>query len=232
MKNHLTKRSELLSALLLALLTMTAAADLYAEEAPDNAEIAPLDPLMMKLAPGEWREYRFTGGATKGSVVRWTWLETEDCNGETCQWFETLMNQNDQRLVSRILGSLDDPTAVPLSVIIQTGDMPPREMPAEMRQMSAPALKRNLLNPPVRLQEPATIEVAAGKFTTDVYESTIGGDKALTYYSPNLPGMIVYEASAGGMELTAFGSDGTTSIEGEIINYTPLPPGVTPKRKP
>jgi hypothetical protein len=194
-------------------------------EAP---EVAPLDPLAMKLAPGQWREYRFTGGATAGSIVRWTWLETEQQEGETLQWLETRMEQNEKVLISRILGSLDDPTAVPLRVIMQTDGMPPREMPEEMRQMAAPALKRNLLNPPTRLGEPKTVQVPAGEFVTTVYESRVGGDVSLTYYSTDLPGMISYEATAGGMVLVAFGNDGSSAINGEIIPYTPLPQGVRP----
>lgn len=193
-----------------------------------SAEVAPLDPLAMRLAPGQWREYQFTGGATEGSTVRWTWLETEQQAGQTYQWFETRMEQNGQVLISRVLGSIDDPIAPPVRVIMQTGDMPPREMPEEMRQMAAPALKRNLLNPPVQLPEAATIEVPAGKFAATVYESRIGGEVARTYYSTELPGMISYEAAAGGMQLTAYGSGGKTAISGEIVPYKPLPEGVKP----
>jgi hypothetical protein len=217
----------LLVATLFALASATAEA--VASDARENGgEIAPLDPLAMKLAPGQWREYRFTGGATAGATVRWTWLEKEERGDETLQWFETRMEGNGQTLISRILGSIDDPVAPPVRVIMQTANMPPREMPEEMRQMAAPALKRNLLNPPELLTEKRIVEVPAGKFTTDVYVSNIGGDLARTYFSRDLPGMVSYEAVAGGMELIAFGDDGTTSVSGEIIPYTPLPPGVRP----
>lgn len=194
----------------------------------EDDEIAPIDPLAMRLAPGEWREYRFTGGATDGSTVRWTWLETEEVDGETHQWFETYMERNGQVIVSRILGSLDDPAAIPRRVIMQTGEMPPREMPEEMRQMAAPALKRNLLNPPTRLAEPETVEVPAGEFSTTVYESNVAGQVSQTYYSTELPGMVLFQGDAGGMELVAWGSDGETAISGEIEAYRPLPPGVRP----
>lgn len=196
--------------------------------ADPDSEIAPLDPLAMKLAPGEWREYRFTGGATKGTSVRWTWLETVEQEDGTYQWFETTMNQNDQVLVSRILGSLDDPAAPPVRVIMQTANMPPREMPEEMRLMAAPALKRNTLNPPTKLPEPMSVEVPAGTYATTVYESNISGSINRTYYSETLPGMVLFENDAGGMELVAYGNDGTTAIDGEIEPYTPLPPGVKP----
>jgi hypothetical protein len=197
-----------------------------------QTDIPPLDPLAMKLAPGEWREYHFTGGATKGSTVRWTWLEKVELEGSSYQWFETQMNQNNQKMISRILGSLDNPTEPPIRVIMQTADMPPREMPEEMRLLAAPALKRNLLNPPSKLSDTKDIEVPAGKFTTTVYESSIGGDLSRTYYSTDLPGMISYEAAAGGMELIAYGTDGKTAIEGEITPYTPLPRGVKPGTAP
>lgn len=91
-----------------------------------------------------------------------------------------------------------------------------------------PALKRNLLNPPTELPEPAVIEAPAGKFTTTVCESRIGGEVAHTCYSAELPGMVLYEAAAGGMELTAYGSDGTSALSGDIVPYTPLPEGVKP----
>lgn len=215
-----------------ALIALLVAGQVLAEPPANSTEIAPLDPLAMRLAPGEWREYRFTGGATEGSTVRWTWLETEQQGDETYQWFETRMEQNGQVLISRVLGSIDDPIAPPVRVIMQTGDMPPREMPEEMRLLSAPALKRNLLNPPTQLTDPVTIEVPAGKFTTTVYESHISGAVAQTYYSTDLPGMISYEAAAGGMQLTAYGSGGKTSISGEIVPYKPLPDGVKPGGSP
>jgi hypothetical protein len=199
-----------------------------ARSADETSDIAPLDPLAMKLAPGEWREYRFTGGATEGTTVRWTWLETVEQEDGSYQWFETTMNQNGQALVSRILGSVDDPAAPLIRVIIQTADMPPREMPEEMRLMAAPALKRNTLNPPTKLPEAKSVEVPAGTYTTTVYESNISGAVNRTYYSETLPGMILFENDAGGMELVAFGNDGTTAIDGEIVPYTPLPPGVKP----
>jgi hypothetical protein len=220
----------------LTLLTIIAINNLIAvsvASAEDKqTDIPPLDPLAMKLASGEWREYRFTGGATKGSTVRWTWLETVELDGRSYQWFETQMNQTDQKMLSRILGSLDNPTEPPIRVIMQTAQMPPREMPEEMRLLAAPALKRNLLNPPSKLPDTKNIEVPAGKFTTTVYESSVGGDVSRTYYSTDLPGMISYEASAGGMELIAYGSDGKTAIEGEVTPYTPLPRGVKPGAAP
>ncbi len=217
-----------LSALML-FSAVIAATTAWAED--NQMEVAPLDPLAMKLAPGEWREYRFTGGATKGSTVRWTWLETVKKDDGTYQWFETSMNQNGQTLVSRVLGNIDNPVSPPIRVIMQTADMPPREMPKEMRQMAAPALNRNVLNPPEILPEGKSIEVPAGSFTTTVYESKIGGDISRTYYSEELPGMVLFEGAAGGMELIAYGDDGTSAISGEIIPYTPLPEGVKPGLK-
>lgn len=215
------------------IVALLGAAACHAGEAEQHrvpvGEPVPLDPLAMGLEPGQWREYRFVGGSTGGAVVRWTWLETEQHDDHTYQWFETAMTHKDRRTVSRVLGNRDDPGSPPARVIMQTGETPAMEMPAEMRKLAAPALQRYALNPPRKLDAPAEVDVPAGRFVATVFEAGDGASSSRSYFADTLPGIVLYEGPGGGMELVAFGGGGKTAISGEIRPYSPLPPGVQPR---
>lgn len=201
--------------------------DAGAAQAPSRVQ---LDPAAMGLPSGHWREYRFRGGLTDGDTVRYTWLEKEIRDDTAYQWFETAMSTNGRHNVSRVLINLDDSTAIPERVIMQTGETQAMDMPLEMRQLATPALARYAMNPPRALDEQVEIEVPAGRFDTVVYEADRGQTAGRTYYAPELPGVVLYDGPNGGMELIAYGDDGASSVIGDVRPYAPLPPGVAPTK--
>jgi len=169
-----------------------------------------LSPLAMDLAPGQWREYRYVGGPSDGAIVRWTWLDTLERDGQSFQWFETRMNDGDSQTVSKVLANRSNPGAVPAAVLMQKDDQPVVEMPAAMRVRAADVLQLGDVPPKeIKLSE---IEVPAGRFATTMYVVEQGGVTQRTYVSDSLPGMILIETPDFRMELVATGSDGQAAI--------------------
>jgi hypothetical protein len=187
-----------------------------AEEAsaPDAGLIIPVElsnPIALGLDPGEWREYRLSGGPTDGATLRWTWLETEEYDGQSYQWFETRLDSPDRHLVTRLLANPTRLSEPPRVVVMQMNDNPPQSMPDELRQKSVELLNYAGQTPANSVAE-ETLEVAAGKYQTKLYTVIANGVTQKTYLSESLPGIVLTETESFRMELTATGNDGKSAI--------------------
>jgi hypothetical protein len=182
--------------------------------APDAGLIIPVElsnPIALGLDPGEWREYRLSGGPTDGATLRWTWLETEEHDGQSYQWFETQLSSPDRRLVTRLLANPTRLSESPRVVVMQMNDNPPQSMPDELRKKAVELLNYAGQTPATSIAD-EKLEVAAGTYETKLYSVTANGVTQKTYLSESLPGIVLTETESFRMELTATGNDGKSAI--------------------
>lgn len=204
------------------LLTTTSAADVATPVAPITIPVELTNPVALGLTPGTWREYRLTGGPTDGATLRWTWLETENHDGQSYQWFETRLTSPGKRLVTKLLANPARLTEAPRVVIMKMNDNPAQSMPGQLRQKSLELLNYAGQTPAESVTE-ETIDVVAGTFKTSRYNVQANGITQKTYISESLPGIILTEAEGFRMELIALGSDGEAAIK-EVGASSQQPP--------
>jgi hypothetical protein len=203
--------------LVFALLSTTAWINPASAQAPDASAAKPVipveqtNPIALALDPGDWREYRLTGGPADGATLRWLWLETEEHDGQTYQWFETQFSAPGKRLVTKMLANPARLGEAPRVVLMKADDRPAQSMPGELRQKAV-----ELLNyagqQPAKSVEQVSIEVPAGSYATTFYSVVANGVNQKTYISESLPGIVLIETEEFRMELIALGDDGVSAI--------------------
>jgi hypothetical protein len=211
-------------------LALTAGQSIAQAEASSPQEaglIIPVEltnPIALGLDAGVWREYSLSGGPTDGATLRWTWLETEEHDGQSYQWFETRLDSPDRRLITKLLANPRKLSEPPRVVVMQMNDNPPQSMPNDLRQKSVELLNYAGQTPASSVAE-ETLEVAAGKYQTKLYTVLANGVTQKTYISDSLPGIVLTETESFRMELTATGNDGKSAITarpvGPAQNTTP-----------
>jgi hypothetical protein len=194
-----------------ASLTIALAEEASASDAGLIIPVQLTNPIALGLDTGEWREYRLSGGPTDGATLRWTWLETEEHEGQSYQWFETRLDSPDRHLVTKSLANPSRLSEPPRVVVVQVNDNPPQSMPNELRQKSVELLNYAGQTPANSVAE-ETLEVAAGKYQTKLYIVIANGVTQKTYISESLPGIVLTETESFRMELTATGNDGKSAI--------------------
>jgi hypothetical protein len=207
----------LIKTIFFALLAVAASLSVaLAEEAiaPDPGLIVPVEltnPIALGLDTGEWREYRLSGGATDGATLRWTWLETEEHDGQSYQWFETQLISPDRHMVTKLLANPTRLSESPRVVLMQMNDNPPQSMPDELRQKSVELLNYAGQTVAKSVAE-EKLEVAAGIYETKLYTVIANGVTQKIYISEALPGIVLTETEGFRMEMTATGNDGKSAI--------------------
>jgi hypothetical protein len=215
----------LIKTIFFALLAVAASLSVALAEdaiAPDAGLIVPVElsnPIALGLDPGEWREYRLSGGATDGATLRWTWLETEEHDGQSYQWFETRLTTPGRRLVTKLLANPARLDEIPRIVLMQNNDAPPQSMPSALGQKAVELLNYAGQMPAQSVAE-ETIEVTAGKYTTQLYTVFANGTIQKIYIATSLPGIVLSETEEFRMELVATGDGGESTIKGAITPFT------------
>ena len=206
-------RNILYTALAIYLLASVAFAE--KTDAPEAAIIVPVEqtnPVALGLSPGTWHGYRLSGGPTDGAALRWTWLETEEHNGRTYQWFETQLTTPNRRLVTKLLANPARLSEAPRAVLMKVNDTPAQSMPNELRQKAIELLNYAGQTPANSVAD-ETIKVIAGTYATQLYTVVANGLTQKIYLSAELPGIVLTETSDFRMELIATGSDGISAIQ-------------------
>lgn len=182
------------------------------------AQVGTFGQMLMTADPGEWREYRITGGQFDGTVLRWTFLNTEERESATYQWLEMNMTADGLRVITKTLVSRDDPAKPPIAAIIKHGEQPAFQMPPKRL---AETLSTKPTPPAPREIGPATVDVMAGRFETTQFESEFEGVVTKLYLSDSL-GLVLTEGTDPSgheyrMELTAAGGGGESAIREKPI---------------
>jgi hypothetical protein len=198
-------------------LALTAGQSIAQAEASSPQEaglIIPVEltnPIALGLDAGVWREYSLSGGPTDGATLRWTWLETEEHDGQNYQWFETQLSTQDRKMVTKLLANPSRLSEAPRVVLMKVNNAPAQSMPNELRQKSVELLNYAGQTPAKSVAD-ETLEVVAGKYKTKLYSIFANGVTQKTYISESLPGIVLTETEGFRMELIAIGSDGSSAI--------------------
>lgn len=173
--------------------------------------------LGVKIAPGQWREYRNVGGGPlyDGRRTRVAYFGTERVAGDPYQWIEYSSIGESPKQVTRDLVSLTNPGEVPVETIIDVdGPVNPASRPTcdplEHRVVSYEEAGKKV------------VHVPAGTFETTVFTYRSVGVAQKAYVSTRDPkGIVLIETPTLRMELIAAGGGAKSQVHGPPLYRGP-----------
>lgn len=164
--------------------------------------------LGVKIAPGQWREYRNVGGGPlyDGRRTKVAYFTTEHFDGRDYQWIEFSGAGRKPREVSRMLISLADPSEPPLRSII--------DVDAQINPATIPGCDP-LEHAPTQFKRigQRTVHVPSGTFGATVFSYRSLGVAHEVYVSARDPkGIVMIETPTLRTELVASGGGAVSQL--------------------
>jgi hypothetical protein len=175
------------------------------------AELSTL--LGVKVAPGQWREYRNVGGGRlyDGRDTKVSYFRTEHLAIGDYQWIEFGSVGQKPQETSRVLVSLADPAEPPLRTLVEV-DAPinPATLPG-CDPLEHPRTQFRLIGD-------ETVRVPAGTFLTTVFAYRSLGVEHKAYVSARDPkGIVMIETPTLRTELVAAGGGAESRLHGQPL---------------
>ncbi len=152
----------------------------------------------------------------------------ESVDGKDAYWFEvTIPGTEMGTMIMKSLTVRDDQNMMSTKMIMQMGDRPPMEMPAQMtqaRQQKQPADIRQLADE----VGPESVTTPAGTFATTHYKMKDGSGDVWVADKAGPFGMVKFDGKENSMVLTKVETDAKDKITGTPVPFNPMAMGGRP----